>query len=238
MSQHYDILTVNVVLLLSIGYGYIVSGQQPTGLFLLFLSLFNVGSILLARVQDLERIRKEQLMFDEDEDEDDEQEEEQQEDDANANADDEAEEEEEEEEEEQEQEDAQLTEQSDAHYCGSEACGEEITNLAGAGLCAGCELVYYCDTVCQREDWRAGHKLICDKNVATESLPESVDEETVEQVSALEAALAVDTPALETVPEVAEVLPAAPVEPKLPPPPPLPPAPRKDPGKKEMGFIV
>ena len=233
MSQHYDILTVNAVLLLSSGYGYIVSGQQPTGLFLLFLSLFNVGSILLARVQDLERIRKEELMFDddEDEDEDEEQEEEQQEDDANANADDEA--EAEEEEEEQEQEDAQPTEQSDAHYCGSEACGEEITNLAGAGLCAGCGLVYYCDTVCQRADWRAGHKLICDKNVATESLPESVDEETVEQVSAVEATPAVDTPALETVPEVAEVLPAAPVEPKLPPPPPLPPAPRKD-----MGFIV
>jgi chemotaxis protein histidine kinase CheA len=231
MSQHYDILTVNAVLLLSIGYGYIVSGQQPTGLFLLFLSLFNVGSILLARVQDLERIRKEELMFDDDEDEDEEQEEEQQEDDANANADDEA--EAEEEEEEQEQEDAQPTEQSDAHYCGSEACGEEITNLAGAGLCAGCGLVYYCDTVCQRADWRAGHKLICDKNVATESLPESVDEETVEQVSAVEATPAVDTPPLETVPEVAEVLPAAPVEPKLPPPPPLPPAPRKD-----MGFIV
>jgi hypothetical protein len=87
--------------------------------------------------------------------------------------------------------------------------------------------------VCQRADWRAGHKLICDKNVATESLPESVDEETVEQVSAVEATPAVDTPPLETVPEVAEVLPAAPVEPKLPPPPPLPPAPRKD-----MGFIV
>jgi chemotaxis protein histidine kinase CheA len=231
MSQHYDILTVNAVLLLSSGYGYIVSGQQPTGLFLLFLSLFNVGSILLARVQDLERIRKEELMFDEEEDED--QEEEQQEDDTNANADDEAEEEEEEEQEqeqEQEQEDAQPTEQSDAHYCGSEACGEEITNLSGAGLCAGCGLVYYCDTVCQRADWKAGHKLICDKNVATESLPESVDEETVEQVSAVEATPAVDTPALETVPEVAEVLP---VEPKLPPPPPLPPAPRKD-----MGFIV
>jgi hypothetical protein len=229
MSQHYDILTVNAVLLLSSGYGYILSGQQPTGLFLLFLSLFNVGSILLGRVQDLERIRKEQLMIDEEE-----QEEEEQEDDANANADDEAEEEEEEEEEEQEQEqeqeDAQPTEQSDAHYCGSEACGEEITNLSGAGLCAGCGLVYYCDTVCQRADWKAGHKLICDKNVATESLPESVDEETVEQVSAVEATPAVDTPALETVPEVAEVLP---VEPKLPPPPPLPPAPRKD-----MGFIV
>jgi chemotaxis protein histidine kinase CheA len=234
MSQHYDILTVNAVLLLSSGYGYIVSGQQPTGLFLLFLSLFNVGSILLARVQDLERIRKEELMFDEEEDEDQEEEEEQQEDDTNANADDEAEEEEEEEQEqEQEQEDAQPTEQSDAHYCGSEACGEEITNLSGAGLCAGCGLVYYCDTVCQRADWRAGHKLICDKNVATESLPESVDEEVVEQVSAVEATPAVDTPALETVPEVAEVLPAAPVEPKLPPPPPLPPAPRKD-----MGFIV
>ena len=236
MSQHYDILTVNAVLLLSSGYGYILSGQQPTGLFLLFLSLCNVVGILVGRVKDLERIRNEQQMFD-DEQEEEEQEEEQEEE-KEHDADDEQEQEEEQqeeeqEEEEQEQEDAQPTEQSDAHYCGSEACGEEITNLAGAGLCAGCGLVYYCDTVCQRADWRAGHKLICDKNVATESLPESVDEEVVEQVSAVEAAPAVDTPALETVPEVAEVLPAAPVEPKLPPPPPLPPAPRKD-----MGFIV
>lgn len=241
MSQHYDILTVNAVLLLSSGYGYIISGQQPTGLFLLFLSLCNVVGILVGRVKDLERIRNEQQMFDDEQEEeeehdaDDEQEQEQEQEEQE-----EEEEEKEQQEEEQEQEDAQPTEQSDAHYCGSEACGEEITNLAGAGLCAGCGLVYYCDTVCQRADWRAGHKLICDKNVATESLPESVDEETVEQVSAVEATPAVDTPALETVPEVAEVLPTESVEPNLtlPPPPPLPPAPRKDAGKKEMGFIV
>ena len=218
MSQHYDSLTVNAVLLMASGYGYMLTGQQPTSLFLLFLSLFNVGSILPTRVKDLERIRKEQEML---EDEEQEQEQEQEE------------EQEEEEEEEQEHEDAQPTEQSDVHYCGSEACGEEITNLAGAGLCAGCGLVYYCDTVCQRADWKAGHKLICDKNVATESLPESVDEETVEQVSAVEATPVVDTPALETVPEVAEVFPAVPVEPNL-----TPPAPRPSAPKKDMGFIV
>ena len=79
MSQHYDILTVNAVLLLSTGYGYIITGQHPMGFFLLFLSLCNVVGILVGRVKDLERIRKEQEMLDEHEteDEDEEQEEEQ-----------------------------------------------------------------------------------------------------------------------------------------------------------------
>ena len=158
MSQHYDILSVNAVLLLATGYGFVIAGQQNTGMFLLLLFLCNVVGLVMKRIADLERQRKEMELLADIEDE------------AAAVADAEADEEEEEEEEEteDEQEDAQPP-VTDAHYCGSEQCGAEITNLDGAGLCAGCGLVYYCDTTCQRADWKAGHKLVCDRNTSVHS---------------------------------------------------------------------
>ena len=207
MYEHYDILTVNAVVLLSTGYAYILSGHQPIGFFLMFLSLCNLVGILVGRVKDLEQMRNEHLLRQLDEEE--EEEEEEEEDELENNADDEQEEEDEDEEEEEEEDedeeqedvetrpvdDAQPTDdtqpaepvdETDVHYCGSEVCGAEITNLAGAGLCAGCELVYYCDTDCQRTDWKAGHKLICDKNtpnVLPPSPDESVSAQTSETVS-------------------------------------------------------
>ena len=287
MYEHYDILTVNAVVLLSTGYAYILSGQQPIGFFLMFLSLCNVVGILVGRVKDLEQLRNEQLLqqLDEVEDEvedelendaDDEQEQEQEEE----------EEDEEDEDEEDEEEDAetqpvddselvddtqptdetQPLDETDVHYCGSEACGAEITNLSGAGLCAGCGLVYYCDTECQRADWKAGHKLICDKN-KPDALPPSPDEsvsahtsETVsdEQVTEVVAEVVpepVAEPVAEPVPEpVAETVPepvaeptfesmrpppiVIPPPPSLPPPPLLPPPPPATRSKRETGFFV
>ena len=157
MSQHYDILSVNAVLLLASGCGYMIVGQQNTGVVLLLLSLCNIVGIITKRIADLEQQRKEmELLADIEED--------YAEAEAAAVADAEA----EEEETEDEQEDAKPP-VTDAHYCGSEPCGAEITNLDGAGLCAGCGLVYYCDTTCQRADWKAGHKLVCDRNSSVRS---------------------------------------------------------------------
>ena len=259
MFQHYDILTVNAVLLLSTGYGYIILGHQPTALFLLFLSLCNVIGILVGRVKDLERVRKEQEMLDDDTEEEqhevaDEEEEEEQEPDADDEAEAEAEAEEASAEEDVE------TRPVDVHYCGSEACGEEITNLSGAGLCAGCGLVYYCDTECQRADWRAGHKLVCDRNTSTENASEPVDQEdeivaepvvaepVVEPVAEVVAPESAPVPeaAVEPVPVVAEktlellrpppisIPPPPPDFAQMYPPPPPPPAARK----KDIGFLV
>jgi len=260
MTQHYDIMSVNAVLLLGSGYCYILTGQEPTGFFLLFLSLCNVIGIVVGRITDLENYRKEHEYemldiegeYDEDEDEDqDVQEEPEVEEEEEPDHVDEA-----------EVEDEQPTEESDVHYCGSEACGEEITNLEGAGLCAGCGLVYYCNTDCQKLDWKAGHKLICDKNtsISDDSSSESVGD-TVPEPKLVEEPLpepvteVVPVAVTEVVPEpVAEPVPApepVPVAtpeavaepPKLPvypvkfrPPPPPPPPPSGS--SKTLGFIV
>ena len=172
MSQRYDILSVNAVVLLASGYGYMLTGQHPTSMLLFLLSLINLVSVISWRVSDLEKHRREQQMLMDEEDE-------------------------ETEEEEEEEEEEDVEDEPVLHYCGREECGAEITNLAGAGLCAGCGLVYYCDQECQRADWKAGHKLVCDKNVPTEDQPPVTEEQpltTEEQVT--------------EVPEVPEFLPA------------------------------
>jgi hypothetical protein len=214
MSQHYDILSVNAVLLLASGCGYMIVGQQNTGVVLLLLSLCNIVGIITKRIADLEQQRKEMELLADIEDE----------------AEEEA-EEEEEEETEDEQEDAQPP-VTDVHYCGSEQCGAEITNLDGAGLCAGCGLVYYCDTTCQRADWKAGHKLVCDRNTSVHSADIVAEEADVvadivaeEQPVTQEAPL---PPSPESEPPVSD----------LPPPPPPPARATKAPYAKDTGFIV
>jgi len=232
MYQHYDILSVNAVLLLVTGYGYMIMGQPNTGATLLFLSLCNVVGIITRRIADLERQRKEMELLADIEDEYAEAEEA----DAGADADD------EQEEEEEEQEDAQppLT---DVHYCGSKQCGAEITNLNGAGLCAGCGLVYYCDTNCQRADWKAGHKLVCDRNTSVRSADIVAEEADIvaEETEIVTEETEIVTEETEIVAEDAEqpVTQEAPApETNIPPPPPPLPHPIKAPLVKDMGFIV
>ena len=267
MSQHYDIMSFNAVMLLASGYMYVITGEEPSGFFLLFLSLCNVIGIIVGRLTDLETYRKEREMLEDMEGEYDEDE------DYEDKPDDEHEEVEEEEEEEEEPEDDepnledQLIDESDVHYCGSEECGEEITNLEGAGLCAGCELVYYCNTDCQKADWKAGHKLVCDRNtsVSNDSASESVNDtvaklvaETVDEIVDELVAETLAESVAETLAEsVAETLAEAVVEPTpipepteqlpvyptkfLPPPPPIrqaPPPPPPSDTSKPVGFDV
>jgi len=205
-------MTVNAIILLATGYVHIIMGSHPTGAFMLLLSISNVLGIVFERLNELEMYRKQQQLEYEcevEEDEDDEDEEEKVDNTA----------EEEEEDEEVDANDAddedESKEESDVHYCGHEGCGKEITNLEGAGLCSGCGLVYYCDTKCQRADWKAGHKLVCDK----EGSIGSVEREAPVEPETLET--------LETVPETVEpvepveaVAPVTPVKMNLPPPPP------------------
>jgi len=244
MTQHYDIMSVNAVMLLASGYGYILTGHEPTGFFLLFLSLCNVIGIVVGRITDLENYRKQQELdmldsdYEYDEDEDEEEEE-----DLQDEPEVEEEEEPEHEDDEAEVEDEPPLDESDVHYCGSEECGEEITNLEGAGLCAGCGLVYYCNTECQRADWKAGHKLICDRNTSLSD--DSSSESVGDTVPAVQPVVETD-PVTESVAEpsaeaVVEAIPeATPEPPKLPvyplkfrPPPPPPP-----PADKPVGFSV
>lgn len=54
----------------------------------------------------------------------------------------------------------------EAQICNNSLCGVDVTNLKDAGLCAGCERVYYCNRDCQKVDWKT-HKLECKKEIAT-----------------------------------------------------------------------
>jgi hypothetical protein len=65
------------------------------------------------------------------------------------------------------------TEVEDEHYCAEETCCKQITSNSGAGKCARCNLVYYCDQECQKKDWKAGHKLVCQskEEVLDEDIP-------------------------------------------------------------------
>ena len=237
MYQHYDILSVNAVLLLASGCGYMIVGQQNTGAVLLLLSLCNIVGMITRRIADLEQQRKEMELLADIENE--------AEDEAEDEA--EAEEEEEEEEEEAEQEDAQPP-VTDVHYCGREQCGTEITNLNGAGLCAGCGLVYYCDTVCQRADWKAGHKLVCDRNTSVHSADVEADTEAVveqqeqEQEQQQEQEQEKEQETVATLPPEPEKVLTEPERtlppPPLPPPPPPPPHVTKAPYVRDMGFII
>lgn len=242
MTQHYDIMSVNAVMLLASGYGYILTGHEPTGFFLLFLSLCNVIGIVVGRITDLENYHKQQEsdMLDSDYEYDEEEEEEDLQDEPEVE---EEEEEEADDEDEAEVEDELPLDESDLHYCGSEECGEEITNLEGAGLCAGCGLVYYCNTECQRADWKAGHKLICDRNtsISDDSSSESVGDavpavqpvvetDPVTEPSLEPSAEAVDESSPEATPEPPK-LPVYPLKFRAPPPPP-------PPADKPIGFSV
>lgn len=40
------------------------------------------------------------------------------------------------------------------------ACDQESRTMSA---CSGCKKVYYCNTVCQKKHWKAGHKNICGK---------------------------------------------------------------------------
>ena len=68
------------------------------------------------------------------------------------------------------------------HYCAEEACGAKIDINTAAGLCAGCNLVYYCNQDCQKKDWKAGHKLVCKSRLV--QLPSPIDSEEDEVPSA------------------------------------------------------
>ena len=50
------------------------------------------------------------------------------------------------------------------HYCAEKSCKAKIVLNKAAGLCAGCNLVYYCNQDCQKKDWKAGHKFVCNSN--------------------------------------------------------------------------
>jgi hypothetical protein len=74
------------------------------------------------------------------------------------------------------------------HYCGEETCARRITGDMIAGLCAGCNLVYYCNSDCQKLDWNSGHKLVCNSQPSEVNEPEvpelpELPEEVPEQVS-------------------------------------------------------
>lgn len=247
LITHYDIMMMNAVILLSSGWGYLFIGDQPVGFLLLSLSLCNVVGIVLGRVRDLEKQQREQYMEqpieqehtyetepleqedEEDEEDDDDEYEEDEEEDGPQNITTET-----------RPDNEEITDLIEEHYCGSEACGAEITNLSGAGLCAACGRVYYCNRDCQTADWNAGHKLVCGKtpepsfhqSVPTESAPTQsiqVPELPAEPVPELPAeppaevpAVAVTQPLPELPTTVSDDLPPAPSM-ALPPPPPMPP---------------
>ena len=94
------------------------------------------------------------------------------------------------------------TEVEDEHYCAEETCCKQIESNSGAGKCARCNLVYYCNQDCQKKDWKAGHKLVCqaketlneetlveetlDEEIPDEEIPEPVVEPTVEPTPTVE----------------------------------------------------
>jgi MYND finger len=71
------------------------------------------------------------------------------------------------------------------HYCAEETCGKQISPNAIAGICAGCSLVYYCNRKCQKKDWKAGHKSICNPKLPILHLSPIVsdDEDSVQVVN-------------------------------------------------------
>ena len=61
------------------------------------------------------------------------------------------------------------------HYCAEKSCKAKIVLNKAAGLCAGCNLVYYCNQDCQKKDWKAGHKLVCNSNMNPPSPTEPIE---------------------------------------------------------------
>ena len=61
------------------------------------------------------------------------------------------------------------------HYCAEKSCKAKIELNKAAGLCAGCNLVYYCNQDCQKKDWKAGHKLVCNSNMNPPSPTEPIE---------------------------------------------------------------
>ena len=139
-------------------------------------------------------------------------------------------EDEDEDEDEVEREDAEAYIDTDVHYCGEESCGNEITVEMNAGCCAGCKLVYYCNLECQKKDWKAGHKLVCNPNpTPTPAADDTSDnkEDTLPTSPSEAASVVEDVPVLEAVPLVEVPVSLAPPPPMTPshasPPPPPPP---------------
>lgn len=110
------------------------------------------------------------------------------------------------------------------HYCAEESCGAKLTDDLAAGLCAGCNLVYYCNSDCQKKDWKAGHKLVCgaklDPNIEEE--PEEASPQSSGTLEAINETPVTESTFVETVDISANILPVVNVTSFIPPPPPLP----------------
>lgn len=142
--------------------------------------------------------------------------------------------------------DKELGEPEESHYCAEETCGARIAPDAVAGICAGCSLVYYCNRDCQKKDWKAGHKLICNPKLPILHLSPIVSDDEDGPVTqshvVQETPVVQEVPVIQEVPVVQEVPKVSPLPTvtingsnvTLPPPPP-PPSSRKLPA---MGFIV
>jgi hypothetical protein len=78
--------------------------------------------------------------------------------------------------------DKDVGEPEESHYCAEETCGARIAPDAVAGICAGCSLVYYCNRDCQKKDWKAGHKLICNPKLPILHLSPIVSDDEDETV--------------------------------------------------------
>jgi len=257
-----DLLILNSVGFLGGGFTTYLLGKQNEGMAMFCISVACMIGFVRLRINMLEKQRLEMEEYissqddDEEEDapEDDEEEEESEaphEDtpEEGIHADDEA------------SDDKDLGEPEESHYCAEETCGARIAPDAVAGICGGCSLVYYCNRECQKQDWKAGHKLICNPKLPILHLSPIVSDdedgpvtqpvhvaEPVAEPLPLPVPVAEPEPVAEPVVEpVAEPLPVPQVlPPPLPtvtingskvtlPPPPPPPSSRKVPS---MGFIV
>ena len=152
------------------GYVCMFQGLNVYGVNLLVLSLFCICMLTLDKIHMLEQKFKEEYDHSSDNEEEEETEEE-------------TEQEEEIEQEEEEIEQDEEDEEEELHYCGEETCGHMITDDMIAGLCAGCNLVYYCNSDCQKKDWNSGHKLVCNPKPSEVNEPEALEvPEVPEQV--------------------------------------------------------
>ena len=186
----FDSMGVIAVVSTLAGYVCMFQGSNLYGVNLLVLSLFCICILTLDKIHMLEQKFKEEYDHSSDneeeeteQDEETEQEEETEQDEETEQEEEHVEDEETEQEEEQEDEDEE-EEEEELHYCGEETCSRMITGDMIAGLCAGCNLVYYCNSDCQKLDWNSGHKLVCNPKPSEVNEPEvlEVPEEVPEQV--------------------------------------------------------
>ena len=162
-----DIMGVIAAVSSLAGYVCMFQGSNVFGVNLLLLSLFCICILTLDKIHMLEQKFKEEYDHLSDNEEDEEQDEEH-------------EEHEEHEEETEQEEDQSDDDDATPHYCGEETCGRRITSDMIAGLCAGCNLVYYCNSECQKLDWNSGHKLVCNPKPSENSSAEVNEPEVLE----------------------------------------------------------